>query len=310
MISLVAVALLVQGTVGPVQMGTVVRPDTVTVGDHFVVAVRVRAPQGATIAFPAAVDSSTDIDAVDSRKLLSGTDTSVVEATATYRLAAWDTGTVTIPLADIVVSREGTEQRIPLSSLRVYVRSVLPADTTQHVPKPARDIIGAVRPWWHWLLAGLLALALIGLLIWWWRRRRRRPKVIAIDPYARAEQEFAHIEKLGLLEAGERGRYVALYVEVLRDYLAERVPEAERSHTSTELLAALRPPRFAPLDRLAVLLADADLIKFAKRQVTAERAKDLGTVARAIVNDVEQAYRAELEREREAAKAKAKEKAA
>jgi signal transduction histidine kinase len=301
--SVLLLALLLQGGVGPVQMGAVVRPETVTVGDHFVVAVRVRAPRGATIEFPAAVDSSADVDAVDSRVLLPGTDSSVVETTATYRLAAWDTGTVPIPLGDVVVARDGAERRISLGALRVQVRSVLPPDTAQHVPKPARDILAAVRPWWHWLLAGLIALALIGLLIWWWRRRRRRPKVLAIDAYAQAEQEFAHIEKLGLLDAGERGRYVALHVEVMRDYLAARLPLASRSHTSTELLDALRHQRLAPLDRLATLLAEADLIKFARRPVATERAREMAKTARSVVHDVEAAHRAELAREREKEKA-------
>jgi hypothetical protein len=286
-------------------MGTVVRPDTVTVGDHFVVAVRVRAPLGATIEFPAAVDSSADIDAVDSRTLQPGTDTTVVESTASYRLAAWDTGRVAIPLGDVVVARDGAEQRISLGNLAVQVRSVLPPDTTLHVPKPARDILAALRPWWHWLLAGLIALALIGLLIWWWRRRRRRPKVLAIDAYARAEQEFAHIEKLGLLDAGERGRYVALYVEVMRDYLAARLPLASRSHTSTELLDALRQERSAPIDRLAALLAEADLIKFARRPVATERAREMAKIARLVVHRVEEVHRAELAREREREKEKA-----
>jgi hypothetical protein len=182
----------------------------------------------------------------------------------------------------------------------VFVRSVLPRDTAQQLPKPARDILNAARPWWHWLLAALVALALIGLLIWWWRRRRRRPRVIAIDPYAQAESEFAHIERLRLLEAGERGRYVALHVEVLRDYLASRLAPAARSLTSTELLHALRGERLVPLDRLAPLLADADLIKFARRSVSEEHARELAKGSRSIVHDVERARRAELAREKAA----------
>jgi hypothetical protein len=297
----VLLALLFQGATTPVQMGALVRPDTITVGDHFVFTVRVRAPRGATIAFPEAVDSASSVDAVDSRVLTPSTDTAVTEVTASYRLAAWDTGAVALPFQDVVVTVNGAARRIRLGGHSVYVRSVLPADTTQRVPKPARDIFAAVRPWWHWLLLGLAILAVVGLLIWWWRRRRRRVRVIPIDPYADAKREFAHIEELQLLDAGERGRYVALHVEVLRDYLAARLPQAVLSLTSTELLHAVQRLSLVPLDRLAPLLAEADLIKFARRPVTDERARELGESARTIVERVEERRRAELAAEKERA---------
>lgn len=296
-----AVALLLQGAIPPVQMGTLVRPDTVTVGDHFVLTVRVRAPRGAAIEFPAAVDSVSTVDAVDSRVLTASSDTTASEVTASYRLAAWDTGVVRLPFQDVVVRLDGAERRIPLAGQTVFVRSILPADTAQHVPKAARDIFAAVRPWWHWLLVALAALALIGLLIWWWRRRRRRGRVVPIDPYADAKREFAHIDALRLLEAGERGRYVALHVDVLRDYLAARVAPATRALTSTELLSALPRQRIVPLDQLAPLLADADLIKFARRSVTEERARALGDAARSIVETVEERRRVQLAAEQERA---------
>jgi hypothetical protein len=72
-------------------------------------------------------------------------------------------------------------------------------------------------------------------------------------------------------------------VEVLRDYLAARYAKAPLSLTSTELLAAMRGERAVPNDRLVRALNEADLIKFAKRPVSNERARELGREARAIV---------------------------
>jgi hypothetical protein len=108
----------------------------------------------------------------------------------------------------------------------------------------------------------------------------------AIDPYELAEREFARIEALGLLEAGERGRFVALMVEVLRDYLAARVTTAHPSLTSTELLDVMRRASGVPVDRLTPVLSESDLIKFAQRPVSAERAREIGREARAIVQDL------------------------
>src|SRR5439155_677048 len=83
------------------------------------------------------------------------------------------------------------------------------------------------------------------------------------------------------VDAGERGRYVALIVEVVRDYLAARYAKAPLSHTTTEVLAALHGERAVPNERLAHVLTEADLIKFGRRPVTAERARELGRAARA-----------------------------
>ena len=128
----------------------------------------------------------------------------------------------------------------------------------------------------------MLALLLL-LLWWWWRRRKRGAPVVQIDPFLYAEKEFARIEALRLIEAGERGRYVALMVEVVRDYLALRYTAARLSHTTTELLSALKGERAVPQERLGRVLTEADLIKFARRAVTADRALELGRDARAIV---------------------------
>jgi hypothetical protein len=278
----------------PVQLGVAVRPETVTVGQPFQVVVRVRSAPGARIAFPAGPDSSLPVEAIDPPAVRAAPDSAGAEETAVYRLVAWDTGARGANLGDVVVTLGGEERRVSLAGVRVLVRSVLPADTALHVPKPARDVIAAARPWWHWVAAGLLALALLGLLVWWWlRRRRRAPAATPLDPLAYAEREFVRIEALGLLDAGERGRYVALVVEVVRHYLDGRIDGARTSLTSVELLDFLRRHPEVPVERLARLLAESDLIKFARRPVTAERARELGREARTIVSEVDRALSAQ-----------------
>ena len=285
-----------------VQMGYTIEPDTVTVGDPFRLTVRVRAPLGASIQFPTGPDSGAKVEALDPRQEQQSNDTTALEVTGTWRLAAWDTGEQPIPLTDIVVTFDGRERRVPLSALTIQVRSVLPADTAQRIPKPQRDLFEFGRPWWHWLLAILAALGIIGLFWWWWYRRRRRKKGEVEDPYADAEAEFERVERLGLVEAGERGRYVALMVEVLRGYLARRIPDAHTALTTNELLIAVRDNTTVPVNRLALVLADADLVMFAKRSTTAERARELGQEARGIVGAV---HAAELRAAEEAKRAAA-----
>lgn len=298
MIALLLVVLL-QGSAAPpqrdVQRGVTVRPDTVTVGEPFLLTVRARAPRGATIAFPAGPDSSAATELVDPRVVRENPDTAALDQSASYRMVAWDTGTVTANFADIRVTVGGRPRLVPVGAVRVYVRSVLPADTALRVPKLARDIVPAARPWWWWwpiAIAILAALALLWLLIWWLRRRRRRGAGTDEDALVVAEREFARIDGLGLVEAGERGRFVALYVDVLREYLASRVQAASRSLTSTELLAALRAEPTVPAPRLAPILAEADLIKFARRPVTADRARQIAQETRGVVRDVDAGIKA------------------
>lgn len=271
------------GAAIPVQAAVGVEPDTVRVGDPFLIEVGIRAPVGATITFPAPPDSTGAVQGLDPVRVETRPDSGGLVQWGYYRAAAWDIGDQPISLGDVVVSVGGRERRVSLAGRKVFVASVLPADSAQRVPKPPRPLYEFGPPAW-WLWAALAALALLLLLLWWWLRRRKRGAAASVvDPFAQAEREFARIERLRLIEAGERGRYVALTVEVLRDYLAARYADARLSHTSTELLAALRGVRAVPHESVARVLSEADLIKFARRPVSAEHARELGREARAIV---------------------------
>src|SRR5688572_19195547 len=195
-----------------------------------------------------------------------------------------------IELGPATVTTGGEANEFPVTVGEVFVQSVLPTDSAQRVPKPARDLFAPRAAWWWPWLPILVAVAVVGgLLWWWWRRRRRRAAAsVPLDPYELAEREFARIEALGLLEAGERGRFVALMVEVMRDYLASRVATAHPSLTSTELIEVMRTAPVVPVERLRPVLSETDLIKFAKRPVTTERAREIAREARAIVKDLGQ----------------------
>src|SRR6185437_11392966 len=159
-------------------------------------------------------------------------------AVALYHLVAWDVGTQPLRFPDVKVSFQGQERTIPLGGASVFVKSVLPADTALRIPKPPRPLI--VLPVFNWRLwAAILAAVIALVLLWWiWRRYRNRPKP-PIDPYVRAQQEFARIEGRKLLEKDEEEEYVAAMANVVRDYLAARVPGVRRSDTTTELLRTM-----------------------------------------------------------------------
>ena len=278
-----------------VMLGVRVTPDTVTVGAPFQVLVRVRAPRGSRIEFSLGPDSTGTVQPLDTRSVTDSPDTTGTEAMATYRLAAWDVGTQQIVIPDAIVRLPSLAARpVPIGPLSVVVRRLVPAakDSAGRAPKPARAILASAEPWWwRWAVAGGALLVLM-LLLWWMVRRSRRPQGMAArDPYQEALTELDRIERLGLIDAGERGRYVALVTQVVRDYLAGRIATAALSLTTLELIEALRGDGRVPLDRLRAVLEESDQVKFARARVSTERAVQVANDARQVVEETDTAVR-------------------
>lgn len=269
----------------PVQLGFALDRDTVTVGDHVTLIVRVLAPAGAQFAFPTGPDTTHEkgtypVELIGTRATAMHGDTAV----AGYRLAAWDVGAQTVNMPDIVVTYQGQKQLVPLAGINLFVRSVLPKDTALRVPKPARDLISLTPfDWKKWLI--LLGLILLAILAWWLWRRYRRRAAMPLDPYERAKLEFARMEREHPA-ATDPARHFAGMVDVMRDYLAERVTGIRRSYTTHELLAGMTLETEAQRS-LPALLERADLVKFARASTTPDEASAAGTGARLIVDETE-----------------------
>lgn len=284
-------------TGGRVRAGSLVQPDTVEVGDPFTFVVTVSVPADARVEWPSIADSAATVAMRGPVKITDeGSKLGEKRERAVYTLSAWDIGSLAIGMPDVVVRLGTSVVKVPLGDAKVFVRSVLPGDSTQHIPKPARELFPRVVPWWQQWWPALLVLAAMLLLWWLWRRRRQVAPLAKgaalLDPFARAQHEFDRLERLGLADAGEAGRFVALSIDVLRLYLAVRVPAAVLSLTTDELLEAIGDDSRIPRDRLHSLLVDADGIKFAARMVSPNRARELSTAARTIVEQVEGAEQA------------------
>jgi hypothetical protein len=269
-----------------VQMGFRVTPDTVLVGQPFNLFIKVLAPKGVRFEFPAGPDTTSQngvrpIELRGERIVSMLGDTAV----ALYHLVAWDIGTQPLRMPDVRVTFQGQERRPALGSAYVFVKSVLPADTSLRVPKPARPLI--VLPVFNWLLwLGVLAAVITAVLLWWiWRRYRNRPRP-PIDPYVKAQQDFAKIEARRLVESDRAAEYFVAMVDVVREYLAARVPGVRRSDTTQELLAAMKPREGVEAE-LPRRLEEADLVKFARGDIDSSRAVTGGKSIREIVDHVE-----------------------
>jgi hypothetical protein len=284
-------------------MGYRVSPDTVLIGQPFNLFIKVLAPKGVRFEFPLGPDTTTQngVRPIELRgekvvSMLSDT------AVALYHVVAWDIGIQPLRFPDVRVTFEGQERHLPLTTASVFVNPVLPAYTSVRISKPARPLI--VLPVINWLLwLGLLAATIAAVLLWWaWRRYRNRPKP-PVDPYARAQQEFARIAARRLLEDGESEEYFAAMVNVAREYLVARIPGVRRSDTSSELVRAMKP-RDGVEAELPRLLDEADLVKFARAEVAREEAREAGLTLKAIVDHVEARVNPESEIAKRSAAAK------
>jgi hypothetical protein len=289
-----AVGATAPPSIAHVEYGVRIEPDTVTVGLPFRVVVRVRAPQGARVTFPTGPDSGGTVEALDPRTVAALGDSLATDVTATYRLAAWDVGRLPLAFGGVVVQDHDASRTISLGGLSIVVAPTVPSGGKTRVVKPARPLYPDRAAWW-WpgaiAAAALAALGIGWLLVRWWRRRARRV-VAPVGALGVAERELADIDHLGLVEAGESGRYVALIAEVVRSYLARRIPGAPLSSTTGELLAALESDTRIPIDRVRALLTETDFIKFADQHIGSERVRAAVGTARTLVADIDAAIAA------------------
>lgn len=276
--------LLLPAALPAQSVSTGISRDTVRVGDPVHVLLRIDGiPANTEIVLP---DSLSTIDDVENAgRLRMRRDTVAAgqtRITAAYPLVLWRPGEIALPTVPMLVRTNGQERTMQVTLPPIAVVSVLPADTTNIEAKPPKDVWGANRVWWPWILALLLLLALAALAYWWYRRRRPEPVALpvapVVDPREQALRELQRIRALRLPENGDFKQHYVLVTEVLR-----RFAEANESDWSTDLTTDELAPRLkrrADAALLLKLLRSADTVKFARRVPTV-------TEARADMDDAE-----------------------
>ncbi len=270
-----------------------IQPATVAVGQPFVVRLRVRAAAGATVRFPSVPDSSGSIEAVDPRAIEDHSTRAVFDQTAVFRFVAWEPGHHPVPLAGVRWEQPRTSEVLAVGAIAVDVTSALPADTTEQDPRDARAPFDPPPGWWRWLV-GALALFAVAWMAWKMRRRRQFAPAVP-DAFVDAQAAFSAIDQLALDDAGEPGRAVLAYAEVMREYLTRRFPAATEGLTTPEFVQALADNALPILpEEVLVVLERADAVKFAGAAVDAESVRLLARASRSVVRDVQTAYEVRL----------------
>jgi hypothetical protein len=255
---------------------TGVSRDTVRVGDPVRILLRIDGiPANTDVVLP---DSLATIDDVENAGRLRIRRDTVpgggLQITAAYPVILWRPGETALPVVPMVIRSATSERTMQVALPTINVLSVLPPDTTGIEAKPAKDVWGANRIWWPWIVAAVLLLIAIAALVWWYRKRRAarvvEPVLPVIDPRQRALEEINRIRQARYVEQNNfKQHYVALS-ETLRVYAMSAESDWSTDLTTEELAPRLkRRPDAAPLLKL---LRSSDNVKFARYQPPAAEA--------------------------------------
>ena len=250
-----------------VEFLTGVDRDTITIGDPFVLRLRVHrgVDDKAEIAYGKNFPQPFEIrhtGGVETEQLKNGR----VQETQDLVLAIYQVGAFRVPPVSVhFVNAEGDSGKITSQPIDVLVQSVRLEGTTDIRDVKPPWVIVAQIPAWFWLAVGGLILLLAGL-VWYIYRRRHRPEVELPPPPINWLEELDRVGQLGLIERENYRQYYSLLSAVLRRCLEAKTPVHAVERTTFEIGRDLRAQAFD--DQLVMAIEDflneADRVKFAK----------------------------------------------
>jgi hypothetical protein len=265
-------------------------PAVIHVGDTVTVEARIEGPVDLLPVRPPAKLGTFDLIGVDMG------DSAASPRVVRIHLTSFEIGPQPVPRIGLPVRDGGRIDSVFTGRYLVTVASLLPADSAAVDtlnPLPAKgpmDIPQVFR--WKVLLGYLAALGALGAIGWWlYRRFRTRPRPVptlvpmvesAVPAHLLALRELDEVAAKGYVVRGLLKEHYSEALDVLRVFVERRAGVPAMDRTTFELLGALRrSPVSAPArDRLAGLLEDGDLVKFAKQVPAAEEADALVPAAR------------------------------
>lgn len=250
-----------------VEFLTGVDRDTITIGDPFVLRLRVHrgVDDKAEIAYGEDFPQPFEVrhtGGVETEQLENGR----VRETQDIVLAIYQVGAFRVPPVSVhFVNAEGDSGKITSQPIDVLVQSVRPKGTTDIRDVKPPMVVVAQIPVWFWLAVGGLILLLAGL-VWYIYRRRRRPRAELPSLPVNWLEELDRVGQLGLIERENYRQYYSLLSSVLRRCLEAKTPVHAVERTTFEIARDLRVQAFD--DQLVMAIEDfldeADRVKFAK----------------------------------------------
>lgn len=206
-------------------------------------------------------------------------------AVLTFKLVAWDAGTVEVPALPLRVTlADGTVVELAVGPLQPTLESLLQADAPlAELAAPARGPVDIVASRWMWLIAAGIGLGItIAVALWLLRRSSSiAPPPPVLPPDEWALREMDRLEGDHLPDRGQFAPFFARLSDIVRDYVERRWGISAPEQTTKEFLRSARQhPELAGdhEQTLGQFLRTADMVKFAAMRPPADecsRALDL-----------------------------------
>lgn len=192
----------------------------------------------------------------------------------TYALTQFDSGSYKLPSQHIDIDGKG----YLTDSLRINVGTVAVDTLAQKMfdIKPLMEVEKSNAKFWKILLGIILALAIVGGLIYWFlfckKPLTEEEKEALLPPYDRALLELKKLENSKYLIQDEYKQYYTELTDIVRSYLEEDAHITALESTTDQLILKLEMLKDAgelkidndTLHQFKRILQTADLVKFAK----------------------------------------------
>lgn len=280
---------------------------TVNIGAQITYKIELKTDTINSVIFPEG-QSFTPLEMIESYQ----TDTVVSKGkyllTKSYGLTQFEPGQYVVPQQKIVIAG----QQYKTDSLLVKVNTIA-VDTSKQKMFDIKPMVAVEKPasdWWKYLLLGLLALSIIGFLLYWfiWRKKplSEEEQIALLPPYDRAKLA---LEKLDATDYLAQSNYKAYYSELtlaIRKYLDEKVYSQALESTTDQLVAKLKVLSQGEkidlskedIKEIEAVLKRADLVKFANSAPEIELAKRDRTVIAKEIDNVKEALPEPTEEEK------------
>ena len=260
-------------------------PSAVLIGDHFQLNMEVEAEEGCEVAFP----TITEQFAEGRIELLEELPTDTVShkegvwaLRKSYRLTSFEPAEYHLDSLGVLYSNGVKIDTAFVGNALTLKVDIMPVDTAQKTIYDIKQPMQAplvVEEFAGYLGLTVLALAALASAIYLIVTRTRKAKQAASED--EAPKEAPHIVAIRNLEMlshqklwqnGKHKAYWSQLTDILREYLDGRYGVGAMEMTSDEIVASLKELELSPkqVGELRELLAEGDLVKFAKHTPDAE----------------------------------------
>jgi len=254
----------------PVNFDVTISTDSLYIGDDFTVRINADYPEDIKLSEPAAKAAEGAFILKSEPKLETRTRNGRRYDEYTFKLSAFETGELGIPIFEFFWYDQQENQHTAKSpSQKIYVKSVLPADTAGI---DIKDIIGPKplpRRWWPYVLIALV-IAAVGAVVYWLYRRKMKavdmPEIPPEPPYDIAIRSLILLKEENLPGKGKIKKYYSELSEIIRYYIQGRFDIIAVEATTYELKRRLKHPELPKDKKTTTLdfLNRSDMVKFAK----------------------------------------------